>query len=109
MRRARPQERAFPVRELRNKHTVLVTEAHTIGSLAVIRSLGSAGYRVIACSPVDNALAFHSNYCQLAQVQPAYGDLAPYLEWLGLFAGQGEGRADHPLGGLPAGDQAALR
>jgi|APEBP8051073058_1049385.scaffolds.fasta_scaffold02853_3 Predicted ATP-grasp enzyme len=67
---------------LRGRHAVLVTEAHTIGSLAVIRSLGRAGYRVIACSPQGNALGFHSNYCRLSRVQPDYGDTEAFGQWL---------------------------
>ncbi len=66
----------------RQSHTILVAEAHTIGSLAVIRSLGRAGYRVIACSPQGNALGFHSSYCHLSRVQPPYGDRERYRTWL---------------------------
>lgn len=67
---------------LPSHRAVLVTEAHTIGSLAVVRSLGRAGYRVIACSPHDNALGFHSTYCQLSRVQPGYDERERYKAWL---------------------------
>jgi predicted ATP-grasp superfamily ATP-dependent carboligase len=66
----------------RENHRVLVTEAHTIGSLAVIRSLGRAGYRVIASSPVAEAIGFYSNYCHVPCVQPPYNEQQAFFDWL---------------------------
>ena len=60
---------------------VLVTEAHTLGSLAVIRSLGRAGYQVHACSLRTDALGFFSNFCNTRVVCPSYSDPA-FLDWL---------------------------
>ena len=70
----------------RENNHVLVTEAHTIGSLAVIRSLGRAGYRVIACSPNTEAIGFYSNYCDVACVQPPYDDQQAFFAWLDNLA-----------------------
>lgn len=50
-----------------------------MGSIAVIRSLGRAGFRVIACSPKPDALGFLSSYCAASCVQPEDG----FESWLG--------------------------
>jgi len=65
----------------RSARRVLVTEAQTIGSIGVIRSLGAAGYRVHAMSAVPNALGFKSRYCEKGHVQP-HADPAALLPWL---------------------------
>lgn len=62
--------------------TVLVTDAHTIGSLAAIRSLGRAGYQVIAISSKADALGFYSRYCRQFHVHPEYGACMQFLDWL---------------------------
>lgn len=68
-------------RDWRAGKTVLVTAAHAIGSIAVIRSLGGAGYRVIACAQDRRALGFRSRHCQLAVTEPdAEGE--PFFRWL---------------------------
>jgi len=61
--------------------TVLVSEAHTIGALAVIRSLGSAGHRVIAISPRGDAIGFFSRFVACSHQAPAYGS-PEFLSWL---------------------------
>ncbi|GJL54358.1 MAG: hypothetical protein NPIRA02_14900 [Nitrospirales bacterium] len=66
----------------RNNHSILVTEAHAIGSLAVIRSLGRAGYRVIATSPLEDALGFSSSYCHASYQQPSYDNPEEFITWL---------------------------
>jgi len=66
----------------RNSLSILVTEAHAIGSLAVIRSLGRAGYRVVSTSPVEDALGFSSSYCEVAHQQPSYDDHEKFIAWL---------------------------
>ena len=59
---------------------VLVTEAHTIGAIAVIRSLGRAGHRVIAISARADALGFYSRFASSHIVCPPYdGDFVPWL------------------------------
>lgn len=60
---------------------VLVPEAHAIGTIAVIRSLGRAGYPVHACATDRNALGLVSNYAVAGVVSPPYGDAA-FLPWL---------------------------
>lgn len=52
--------------------TVLVPEAHTLGAIGVIRSLGRAGYKVIAMSSDPNALGFHSNFAAESIIAPSY-------------------------------------
>jgi len=66
----------------RENYSVLVTDAHTVGSIATIRSLGSAGYRVIGCSPQADALGFYSRYCHEARVQPSLEDRQVFDAWL---------------------------
>jgi hypothetical protein len=66
----------------RKSFSILITEAHAIGSLAVIRSLGRAGYRVIATSPIEDALGFFSCYCHVAHWQPSYHDSEQFITWL---------------------------
>ncbi len=53
---------------------VLVTDAHTLGSLAVIRSLGRAGYPVHACSQQLDALGFFSTFSSKHVVYPSYSN-----------------------------------
>jgi predicted ATP-grasp superfamily ATP-dependent carboligase len=59
----------------------MVTDAQALGSLAVIRSLGSAGYRVVAVAPVASAIGLHSKYVSRRLVAPAYRDPS-FLGWL---------------------------
>ena len=60
---------------------VLVPEAHALGMLAALRSLGRAGYRVHAASPRADAIGFASRHCALRALCPPY-DGAAYLDWL---------------------------
>src|SRR3546814_17209475 len=60
--------------------SVLVPEAHALGLLAAIRSLGRAGYRVHAASPRPDAIGFASRYCTTRARCPAYDDPA-YAAW----------------------------
>lgn len=50
---------------------VLVTGANALGSIAVIRSLGRAGYRVAASSELPCALGLRSNYCERMLIEPS--------------------------------------
>lgn len=65
----------------RARHPVLVSEAQTTGAIAVIRSLGRAGYPVHAIAPRDDALGLRSNFAARAGPCPPYGDPA-FLDWL---------------------------
>jgi predicted ATP-grasp superfamily ATP-dependent carboligase len=66
----------------RRSFPVLVTDAHTMGSLAVVRSLGRAGYPVIAASPHEDAPAFRSRYCNGAAISPEEVLIDAYCQWL---------------------------
>lgn len=61
--------------------SVLVPEAHALGMLAAIRSLGRAGYQVHAASSKTDAIGFASRYCAVKTVCPPF-DAPAYLEWL---------------------------
>lgn len=63
---------------------VLVPEAHALGMLAAIRSLGRAGYRVHAASPQADAIGFASRFCAARTVCPPY-DSPAYVEWLRTY------------------------
>jgi predicted ATP-grasp superfamily ATP-dependent carboligase len=60
---------------------VMVTDAQALGSLAVIRSLGRAGYPVIALASSSSAIGLHSKYVTKKLVAPAYGE-AGFADWL---------------------------
>jgi hypothetical protein len=68
----------------RSDRNILVPEAHALGAIGVIRSLGRAGYRVHAISPQPDALGFESNFATTVHVTPPYW--APeFLAWLEGF------------------------
>ncbi|WP_193369769.1 hypothetical protein [Pelagibius marinus] len=70
---------------------VLVPEAHALGMLAAIRSLGRAGYPVHAASPRADAIGFASRFCAVKEICPPYGS-PDYTGWLrGYVASQGIG------------------
>jgi predicted ATP-grasp superfamily ATP-dependent carboligase len=58
-----------------------VVQAETLGALAVIRSLGRAGYYVHACSTRDDALGLMSRFAAESVVCPDYKS-ASFLGWL---------------------------
>lgn len=60
---------------------VLVSEAHTIGAIAVIRSLGRAGHTVTSASPRADALGFYSRFTTKRLQTPAY-ESGAFLTWL---------------------------
>jgi hypothetical protein len=66
--------------EWRRALPVLVTDAHTLGSVAVIRSLGRACYPVHACSSRRDAIGFRSNYARVCAISPEEdGDFVGWL------------------------------
>jgi hypothetical protein len=65
----------------RASNPVLVAEAQTLGAIAVIRSLGRAGYPVHACSWQADALGLSSNKAVASVVCPSY-DQPEFLTWL---------------------------
>ena len=65
----------------RGEYPVLVPEAHAVGSVGVIRSLGRAGYPVHAVSASAGALGLRSRFATRAVISPAY--LTPdFIPWL---------------------------
>jgi hypothetical protein len=60
---------------------VLVPDAHAVGMIGVIRSLGRAGYAVHACGCVPDALGLASRYASVAVCSPPYEDPG-FLPWL---------------------------
>jgi hypothetical protein len=60
---------------------VLVPQADSLGAVAVIRSLGRAGYRVHAASTQPGALGSWSRYAHRAVISPPYRDPG-YAEWV---------------------------
>jgi predicted ATP-grasp superfamily ATP-dependent carboligase len=76
----------------RSYSPVLVTDAHALGSLAVIRSLGRAGYPVHACSERPDALGFFSTFCGPRATCPSYSDTG-FLDWLRRYIKEHQIRA----------------
>lgn len=68
----------------RDHFNILVPEAQALGTIAVIRSLGCAGYRVHAVSVEADALGLQSNFATSATVSPPYDD-PEYFSWLHRF------------------------
>lgn len=64
------------------RHTILIPDAHAMGSLACIRSLGSAGHRVVATSPLARAIGLRSNFASVAILQQPYAPIELFLPWL---------------------------
>jgi hypothetical protein len=64
---------------------ILVPEAHAMGSIACIRSLGRAGHHVTGMSSKADALGFRSRWCNRAVKVP--GDMTPLQarDWLLQF------------------------
>jgi predicted ATP-grasp superfamily ATP-dependent carboligase len=69
------------ISEIRVTKPVLVPTASALGVIAVIRSLGRAGYPVHACANSPYALGLHSRYAHRAVVHPNEYDPA-FLPWL---------------------------
>jgi len=65
----------------RSDFPVMVTDAHALGSLAAIRSLGRAGYPVVASANSAGAIGLHSRYVTKKRVAPSYRDPG-FLDWL---------------------------
>jgi hypothetical protein len=63
---------------------ILVPDAQTRASLAAIRSLGRAGYRVHAVSADKFALGLKSRFADAASLHPAY-DTPAFPDWLSTY------------------------
>ena len=66
---------------VRRDKAILVVECYALGMIAVVRSLGRAGYRVHAVSSQADALGFHSTFVARHAQHPAYGS-AEFIPWL---------------------------
>lgn len=66
---------------VRRSVAILVGECQALGMIAVVRSLGRAGYIVHAGSNDHNAIGFHSSFCSVGVCHPPYADAA-FLPWL---------------------------
>jgi hypothetical protein len=73
----------------RHEKAVLVAECQTLGMIAVIRSLGRAGYRVHAVSSQSDALGFHSRFATGNARHPPY-DSGEFTLWLDLYLAEHE-------------------
>lgn len=80
-------------RQLRSKLNILVPEAHALGAIAVIRSLGRAGFPIHACSQEPNALGMKSNFAHANARHPAYGT-PEFIQWLREYV------RDHQISGI---------
>ena len=65
----------------RDDRPVFVSDVETLGAIAVMRSLGRAGYPVHAASLQDNALGLASRYARMRVVCPPYRG-PHFIEWL---------------------------
>src|SRR5437867_2885880 len=82
-----PSSRSTPTAEWRSRHPVLVLEAQSLGSVAVIRSLGRGGYPVHACDPRVDALGLLSKYVHAKAICPNY-DQEAFQPWLRQYIRQ---------------------
>jgi len=83
----------------RQELPVLVAEAQTLGSVAVIRSLGRAGYPVHAMCARQDAIGFFSSYTKSRVCCPDYDDPG-IADWLLAYVAQHGIRTIIPSEGL---------
>lgn len=74
---------------------VLVVQAESLGAIAVIRSLGRAGYPVHACATSANALGLRSRFARASVVCPPYHS-SSFLPWLRRYVFENRVRAIVP-------------
>lgn len=83
----------------RRDFPVLVVDAQALGSLAAIRSLGRAGYPVIAASSDPTSVGLRSRYAATPLVSPSYKS-PHFMAWLREKLTQERVRAIVPSEGL---------
>jgi predicted ATP-grasp superfamily ATP-dependent carboligase len=98
---------AAVVRAERSGVAVLVAEAQAMGGIAVIRSLGRAGYCVHALSDEPGALGLRSRFAAVAVVGPPYDDSA-FLPWFREYVARNQIRVVIPSEGMLLALQPAL-
>jgi hypothetical protein len=79
-------------------HDVMVADANAIAMIAVVRSLGRAGYRVHAVSDRVDALGFKSALAYKGAVHPACASPG-FLAWLRQYV------ADHNIGAIVCSEE----
>jgi predicted ATP-grasp superfamily ATP-dependent carboligase len=72
---------------IRNQYAILVGGAGTMAAIAVIRSLGRAGFEVHAVADSDNALGLHSNFAARTAVHPP-SDTPGFQNWIASYIEQ---------------------
>jgi len=83
----------------RSELPVFVADAHAMGSVAVIRSLGRAGYPVHAAAASAGALGLRSAYASVRTLSPPYSDPG-FIPWLRDYVATHGIRAIVPSEGL---------
>jgi predicted ATP-grasp superfamily ATP-dependent carboligase len=78
---------------------VLVAEAQSMGGIAVVRSLGRAGYRVHAMGETGDALGLRSRFATAGVVSPDSDDPG-YLPWLREYVARHHIRVVIPSEGM---------
>jgi predicted ATP-grasp superfamily ATP-dependent carboligase len=92
----------------RRDFPVLVPEAQSLGALAVIRSLGRAGYPVHALAASPDAVGQASRYAAARAVHPSYGS-ADFLPWMRDYIGRSGACAVVPSEGFLMAVRPAIR
>jgi hypothetical protein len=83
----------------RGSVAVLVPDAQSMGGIAVIRSLGRAGYRVHALAETADALGLRSRFATASAVSPTYDD-SRFLVWLRDYVSRHDIRVIIPSEGM---------
>ena len=83
----------------RSSFPVLVPDAHAIGMIGVIRSLGRAGYPVHACAARADALGLKSHYTARSTTNPSY-DNPEFFFWLDRYLAENDIQAIVPSEGF---------
>jgi len=79
-------------------HEVMVVDANAIGMIAVLRSLGRAGYKPHAVSARADALGFKSRFAYKFAAHPSY-DSSEFIPWLRDYL------AEHPIHAIVCGEE----
>lgn len=70
-----------------SKPAIMVLEAYALGAIAAIRSLGSCGYCVHACSWQPAALGLKSNFATHSAVHPRY-ESPDFIPWFRSYVSE---------------------
>jgi len=76
----------------------MVVDANAIAMIAVVRSLGKAGYRPHAVAPTSDALGFKSSFAVRREMHPAYGS-HELIDWLKSYV------VDHNIRAIVCGEE----